>query len=143
MKRCSKCGLEKEDEEFNWKIKPFKRHSICKTCSNEYRREWYEGHSDQVKVSAKKHTEEAREAARHYVFQYLQTHPCVDCGNADPYVLTFDHVSGNKRKHISTMVREGFSLETIQEEIDKCEVRCANCHMRKHKKLRGTNYWLF
>jgi hypothetical protein len=54
----------------------------------------------------------------------------VDCGESDPIVLEFDHVRGVKRGEISRL-KTMVSLETLAEEIAKCDVRCANCHRRK------------
>lgn len=61
--------------------------------------------------------------------EYFAAHPCVDCGEHDPVVLEFDHVS-DKNADISNMVCKGYSWQSILEEISKCEVRCANCHRR-------------
>ncbi len=61
---------------------------------------------------------------------YLATHPCIDCGEADAVCLEFDHVRGPKRGNIGTMLGD-HSWETIEAEIAKCEVRCANCHRRR------------
>lgn len=80
---------------------------------------------------AVKWTQAARVTARHFVLKHLETHPCIDCGEVDPIVLTFDHVRGDKRHNIATMVSKGSRLTSIQNEIDKCEVRCANCHTRR------------
>jgi predicted HNH restriction endonuclease len=33
-----------------------------------------------------------------------------------------------KKSNVSDMANQSYSFKTIQEEIDKCEVRCANCH---------------
>lgn len=55
---------------------------------------------------------------------------CIDCGyNEDPVALDFDHVNGIKYKAISQM--KNSSLETLSDEMDKCVVRCANCHRIK------------
>lgn len=67
--------------------------------------------------------------------------PCVDCGEDDPVVLEFDHVRGDKAGSISLMIHNGVSLETLIIEINKCQVRCANCHRRKTARDRGYFRW--
>lgn len=64
-----------------------------------------------------------------YILDYFKTHPCADCGESDPIVLEFDHVK-DKVKEVSKL-RRANSLDRVKLEIDKCEVRCANCHRRK------------
>lgn len=73
---------------------------------------------------------------KEYIAEYLGSHSCVDCGESDPIVLEFDHVRGEKRKDVSVMVQQCCSIQTIRNEIDKCEVRCANCHRRVTHKRR-------
>lgn len=70
-------------------------------------------------------------AARKYIYDYLLTHPCVDCGEVDPEVLTFDHVRGQKSANVSRLASQGKNIKVIKEEIAKCDVRCCNCHARK------------
>ena len=70
---------------------------------------------------------------REYIDNYLTSHPCVDCGEKDIVVLDFDHVRGIKEIEVTRMIKRN-SLKKIDEEIKKCEVRCANCHRRRHKK---------
>lgn len=78
------------------------------------------------------------EDRRRRVREYLLTHPCVDCGEADPIVLDFDHVDHTlKTANISKMVRDRARWSRIEEEIAKCEVRCANCHRRRTAKQFG------
>jgi 5-methylcytosine-specific restriction endonuclease McrA len=53
---------------------------------------------------------------------------CADCGEDNPVVLDFDHVSGgDKIERVTRM----YSLRRMREEADKCMVRCANCHRIK------------
>jgi hypothetical protein len=63
--------------------------------------------------------------------EYLTSHPCIDCGEADARVLEFDHVRGKKDQNVAEMVRGGTAWQRIASEIAKCEVRCANCHRRR------------
>jgi hypothetical protein len=65
-----------------------------------------------------------------WLYTYLGNSSCTDCGIADPLVLEFDHI-GLKRKSVMTMAWEGYGQETIQIEMNKCDIRCANCHRRK------------
>lgn len=54
---------------------------------------------------------------------------CIDCGYAaHAEALQFDHIGDNKKANVSDLIRSDYSWETIQHEIDKCVVRCANCH---------------
>lgn len=65
-----------------------------------------------------------------YILQYFLTHPCVDCGETDPIVLDFDH-ERDKKSDVCRIRKQG-RLKALQEEIDKCSVRCANCHRKRH-----------
>ena len=51
---------------------------------------------------------------------------------ADPRVLDFDHVRGVKKHNVSDLKSMHFCWETIQAEIEKCDVRCSNCHRIKN-----------
>jgi hypothetical protein len=141
MKTCSKCGQLKNDSEYTWSIRGIKKHSACNTCRTEERMDYYQRNKDkELKYKAERQVSK-REEARRFVTDYLRNHPCVDCGNPDPMVLTFDHVTGNKKMNISQMVNQGYSLEALQREMSLCVVRCANCHMRIEKERRGTRYF--
>lgn len=74
-----------------------------------------------------------------YILAYLKEHPCVDCGEADPIVLEFDH-RGGKTMALTDMARQCKSLVAVITEIEKCDVRCANCHRRKTYRERNLKH---
>ena len=43
----------------------------------------------------------------------------------------------DKHRDVAYMIQNGYAWETIAKEIEKCEVRCANCHRRKTARERG------
>ena len=139
-KPCSKCGEEYDISQYTWSIRGVKRHSKCPKCRSEERIDYYNRHKDEELAYKYERQKDRRDEARLYVFTYLTTHPCADCFETDPLVLTFDHVRGTKKMNISQMVNQGYSIQVLQAEIDKCEVRCMNCHMKIEKKRRGTIY---
>jgi ribose 5-phosphate isomerase RpiB len=63
--------------------------------------------------------------------EYLNGHPCVDCGESDVRVLEFDHVGNAKLENVATLCGQGVGLIRLKAEIAKCQVRCANCHRRR------------
>lgn len=98
-----------------------------------YDRRWYAENKDRLRDEKNKRVRDTRNRNGIYVFNYLKEHSCIDCGEDDPIVLEFDH-RGNKERNISDMMRGSYSLETVKKEIEKCDVRCANCHRRKTAK---------
>ena len=68
------------------------------------------------------------EQRRLKVYNHLVKNPCVDCGEANVVVLEFDHVRGTKVNTISKLLHKDYGWKMIEEEIAKCDVRCANCH---------------
>lgn len=70
-----------------------------------------------------------RKAVRDWVWAYKLEHPCVDCGEADPRCLDFDH--RDRASKSFTIGCGAISLVKVQTEVAKCDVRCANCHRKK------------
>lgn len=65
---------------------------------------------------------------------------CVDCGyNKHAIALQFDHVSDNKKGSVSNLIRSDYAWSTILEEINKCEIRCANCHAVVTARRKNAN----
>lgn len=63
---------------------------------------------------------------------------CIDCKIKDFRVLDFDHKKGsNKIFTISSARIRLLSVEKILGELEKCEVRCSNCHRIKTWERRN------
>jgi hypothetical protein len=138
MKQCNHCREFKPDEEFSWRYKSLGiRASACKACKAKFDSNYYESRSESHRQKTLEQKQLRREKARDYIWNYLSNHPCVDCGETDPLLLEFDHVRGKKKVAVSQMVGQGYSIEAIQEEIAKCDVRCVSCHRKRTFDDRG------
>jgi hypothetical protein len=83
-----------------------------------------------------------RRVLQAFLVDYLASHPCVDCGEADIVVLDFDHVRGVKLMGIADLIAGVYPLTTLKAEVAKCDVRCANCHRRKTLRDQASYRWL-
>lgn len=140
LKTCSICKHEKSLDEFNKnKSKSDGLQTFCRGCNKERSKVYYSLNKEYHKEQILKNKERYILVAKEFIFEYLKEHGCVDCKEKDPIVLEFDHITNNKYKGISDMVHNGNSIDSIKMEIDKCKVRCANCHRRKTAKQFGWN----
>lgn len=137
MKKCTKCGQEKEVTEFFVKDKKSGRlHTQCKLCYKEHRKTYhlqhYAKYGDLYRQRAKIRREKVREILHQQMAKYLEDKKCQICGENDPRVLDFDHLDP-KQKTISVAraVSNGAAWSDILLEIKKCRILCSNCH-RKH-----------
>ena len=69
-----------------------------------------------------------REAINDYIRSVKESTPCADCGNYYGYwIMDFDHLK-DKSFSLSRHSHHTKKLETVKDEIAKCDVVCANCH---------------
>ncbi len=129
MKKCGTCKTEKEASAFSSnKARKDGLQSSCRVCRKNYQDNWYKN-NQQLHISRVQKTKAIRlDTSREFIFQYLLEHPCTDCGECDPVVLDFDHLR-DKSFDVTRML--DMSMVKIKKEIEKCVVRCANCHRRK------------
>lgn len=73
----------------------------------------------------------------------LKSQPCHDCKQSfETCCMDFDHRVGTEKKYnIGSMFAHHYSRELIQQELDKCDLVCANCHRirTKHRRLGSKN----
>ncbi len=140
-KHCTRCLKLKAFENFAKGGRQAGLQHWCRQCQKEYsaaRWKKFDASTRQrqrmrVKAAAKKRLQRNTRN----LLTYLANHPCVDCGENDPLVLDFDHVRGEKVREVSQLVIHA-SWKRVEEEIEKCVVRCANCHRRKTALERNT-----
>ena len=131
MKVCYCCKQEKPLSEFPENRKrPDGRNSLCKACKKIYNATYYERTKERHNPARRERQRRARAEVREKVYEYLRSHPCVDCGETDIVVLDFDHLS-DKVAGICQMIQDGKNWPMILAEIAKCEVVCANDHRRR------------
>lgn len=69
-----------------------------------------------------------------FIYQ-VKAGPCVDCGGKfPPECMDFDHVRGPKLFEIAAA--RSRRLESVRDEIAKCDLVCANCHRTRTVRQR-------
>jgi len=96
----------------------------------------YQKNKDKIKARSYERNKIQRVRNRDFVKSIKEISECIDCGENNPLVLDFDHVRGDKVLAISDMVNRAYGINSISEEMEKCEVRCANCHRIITEKRR-------
>ena len=72
------------------------------------------------------------EIKKQIILDYKISHPC-SCGESHPACLVFHHRDPKtKRFAIAHTLHHGVSLTSLQDEMAKCDVICANCHLKFH-----------
>jgi hypothetical protein len=136
MKRCARCGEEKPVSEFGVKNKKTGLlASYCRACVRANSRAHYAANRPSYIARARRNKRQQRANRLDYIIRYFESHPCVDCGETDPMVLEFDHLRDK-----SFNIGHDFPWRPWGEvlaEIEKCEVRCANCHRRRTAERGG------
>lgn len=71
-------------------------------------------------------------AAADYIDTVKRTSRCHFCGVENPTVLTFHHLIPADKSFSISRSWKNKGLQTLKNEIAKCIVVCANCHLRIH-----------
>jgi hypothetical protein len=127
LRRCGRCGLLLP-------VCAFGRGQYrCRRCCRAYFADRGELHRTQSGAARAAR----RLRAKAHLLAHLLTHPCIDCGEADPVVLEFDHVRG-KSRNLSKLAHDGAAPSRLDAEIELCEVVCVCCHRRRTASRRGS-----
>jgi hypothetical protein len=142
VKQCYRCKIIRDTSEFHRYarnkdgLQPY-----CRSCKREIDGEHY-------KRNPRRNYGRTREYSRRnrmWLHEFLKSKQCEweGCTINDPDMLVFDHINPvEKREHVSIMVHSSFGLKSIQEEIAKCRVLCANHHQKHTIQQFGYKKWV-
>lgn len=131
MKCCSICKTEKPESEFNKnKYRSDGLQTICRSCSQKRSKKYYKENKEKHKSVIFKRNKSIIKRNTEYVNK-IKLNGCVYCEEKEPCCIDFHHIKG-KKYPISRLVKQGYSIETIDKEIEKCILVCSNCHRKIH-----------
>ena len=105
VKLCPKCNEREKSVSSTGTVQPY-----CKECTAEYN-----------------HTRLAKK--REFIQNYKLERGCRFCGyNAHPVALELNHIDPSTKKYNISKQLISISMPKLLEELEKCEVLCANCH---------------
>jgi hypothetical protein len=117
IKKCVCCGELKPSTDF-YTRKSGRLFSYCKQCSS-------------------KRADDYRRVVKDQCIQYKGGKCCV-CGyDRHPAALQFHHTDPTKKE--LTIASSKYSFEKLKEELDKCDLVCANCHSIIHSSYVKEN----
>lgn len=116
MRTCNKCGVQKEDTDFNQRSgRPLgQKNTICRQC---------------LLDALKEH----RQHVRNTVNSWKESEGCSACGfMGKHYQLDLDHIDPSTKYGQNHRAYEpNWKIDRVWEEIAKCQILCANCHREK------------
>jgi hypothetical protein len=141
MKQCFRCKFMKDTSEFHRYarnkdgLQPY-----CRLCKREIDYQ----HNRRNPRRNYEHTREYRLRNQKWLDEYLKTKQCEweGCTVDDPDMLVFDHLNpSEKRDHVSTIANGSWGLKSVQDEVAKCRVLCANHHQKHTIQQFGYKKW--
>lgn len=96
----------------------------------ECQRRWYSNPENQAKHLANMRLRQKKAVL--YVRRIKEQTPC-SCGESHVACLDFHHRDPSQKKgNVMILAASGASIRSLDAEIDKCDVLCANCHRKLH-----------
>ena len=131
LKKCTKCQRELPLDNFRWKNKSEgKKHSQCKECQKAQEKQHYrESLERRESVRA---TTNSQKITNMILVEEARSQGCKKCGEKRSYVLDFHHRNGEEKVETINHMIKSASSKTLQAELEKCDVLCANCHREFH-----------
>lgn len=94
--------------------------------------EYYQKNKELYRQRMRKRRKEIRD----WISAYKTEKGCSKCGEKHPAVLDFHHTEDNKELGLAAAVSKQWSQKRLENEANKCEILCSNCHRIVHWELR-------
>ena len=108
----------------------------CPEARRRYHAKYKAENADRLRSYRRVRRQKLRAAIREHVLKVKENSSCEVCGEAEPVCLDFHHRNPTEKSFvIGEAVLSLVSIKTLQKEIDKCAVLCANCHRKVHAGL--------
>ena len=107
---------------------PYKDRSKRLAYAKAYNKKHYEENPEYHKAKAKR----SRQNVTDWFKDFKSKLSCKVCGEDDPVVLDFHHRDKTTKEFSISDGLRRYSRQRMLDEIDKCDVMCANCHRRHH-----------
>jgi hypothetical protein len=135
MKRCLRCGIEQELDQFHRWSQRDGHQPWCKSCRKAYDAAYHQ----RVRERRKEQKRRKKEEFQAWYRAMKESLPCTDCGGCYHHAaMQFDHLPGFEKRGELGRVQRYASLQLVLDEIAKCEIVCANCHaVRTFERARG------
>lgn len=136
MKKCTRCKKRKPVSSFSRdKNRKDGLCLYCKACDKKYYQENRKECLERNKKYAGTHKEEKRQIWRaimertYNILEQIKELGCGRCPESDMRALLFHHINP-KEKKFAISGRNTSGIEMLIKEIEKCELICANCHLK-------------
>jgi hypothetical protein len=132
MKTCCACLKSLPTDKFATRYRRGKieYQSRCKSCQSTYRKNHYEKHKDKYVLKAA----QWRQKERGFIQDLKSELGCRYCGENHPACLDFHHRDSSEKSYTIGKKAGAVSRKSIEFELSKCDVVCANCHRKLHWK---------
>jgi transcription elongation factor Elf1 len=97
-----------------------------------YQRDWTRRNS----VKRQEHNRRNKQKIQRWYRELKNILSCIVCDEDENVCLDFHHLDpSGKDFNIPDLVNQGYGIEKIKTEVDKCVILCANCHRKVHAGL--------
>lgn len=98
--------------------------------------EWYKENPEKYERRKKQIRDRVKEI-RIKISEYRMSKSCIYCGFDDHRAIDFHHRDPSEKNiAVARIASRGWSWERVEEELDKCDPVCRNCHAVLHYEER-------